>query len=74
MLKALFLLECDHCHEPYPRISVALQSRDSDWDLNTNDIWQYAWEDGWVEGQRGEDANDHEFICPCCHMMLTESP
>lgn len=69
MLKVVFMLECDHCHEPLERLSVSLDHDCRVWEHEGYELEECAFEEGWTHCY-GEDGRINGLICQCCQMTL----
>ena len=70
MLRAIFFLDCDFCHESYSRLLSVTDSDETDWNYINGDLEESAFDDGWCHCLM-EDTGEYKLMCGGCHAEVS---
>ena len=70
MLRAIYFLDCDFCHESHPDIRSMTDRDDTDWIYIRGDLEESALTDGWCHCLM-EDTGEYKLMCHGCHAELS---
>jgi hypothetical protein len=70
MLRAIFFLECDYCHDSYSSIHSLKGITDHAWCYVGANLMESAFDDGWLHCLE-EDTGNYRLMCCDCEERLT---
>ena len=70
MLRAIFFLDCDFCHESHSDIRSMTDRDDTTWSFVEGDLLESAFGNGWSHCLM-EDTGEYKLMCGSCHCALT---
>ncbi len=66
MLRAIYFLDCDFCHESHSDIRSMTDRDDINWRFVEGDLLESAFADGWCHCLI-EDTGMYKLMCCACH-------
>lgn len=66
MLRAIFFIDCDYCHESHGDMRSMTDRDETDWHYVEADLSESAFYDGWCLCLE-EDTGKYQLMCNSCH-------
>jgi hypothetical protein len=70
MLRAIFFLDCDFCHESHSCVRSMTDRDHATWSYVRADLEESAFDDGWCHSLM-EDTGQYLLMCHACHADLS---